>query len=219
MGNVDSIPVVSQIKSLVQVASGDEEGARNTQNNFLFNNKAPVFSQVSSAIHAIKGDHDKARQVQEEFAKEMLHEASVLADSIPLVGHVKGAIHYATGDTAGGDAAMKSASRNLGVIAGGTAGFIGGGPFGAVAGGIAGGAAMDGIINGMELAIYGENARFTGYVQDALEIYLASLGLVDYDFETGLMAALRPLIDGLGGFSGGSATYHSVKTISPSRNV
>ena len=35
MGNTDSIPVVSQVKSLVQVIAGDEDGARKTQENFI----------------------------------------------------------------------------------------------------------------------------------------------------------------------------------------
>ena len=35
MGNTDSIPVVSQVKSLVQVIAGDEEAAKRTQENFI----------------------------------------------------------------------------------------------------------------------------------------------------------------------------------------
>ena len=44
MGNVDSVPIVSQIKSIVQVASGDAEGAEQTQINF--SKGAPIASQV-----------------------------------------------------------------------------------------------------------------------------------------------------------------------------
>jgi len=35
MGNIDSIPGISQVKSLVQVIDGDEDGARETQENFV----------------------------------------------------------------------------------------------------------------------------------------------------------------------------------------
>ena len=35
MGNTDSIPVVSQVKSLVQVIAGDQEAAKKTQENFI----------------------------------------------------------------------------------------------------------------------------------------------------------------------------------------
>ncbi len=45
MGQINSIPVVSQIKSLVQVISGDEVGARKTQEEFA--RKGIIVSQVS----------------------------------------------------------------------------------------------------------------------------------------------------------------------------
>ena len=51
MGNTDSIPVISQVKSLVQFASGDELGAKTTQQNFL--RTGPIASQVYSAVLAI----------------------------------------------------------------------------------------------------------------------------------------------------------------------
>jgi hypothetical protein len=44
MGNINSIPVVSQIKSLVQVISGDEAGAKKTQEEFA--RKGIIVSQV-----------------------------------------------------------------------------------------------------------------------------------------------------------------------------
>jgi hypothetical protein len=44
MGNINSIPVVSQIKSLVQVISGDESGAKKTQEEFA--RKGIIVSQV-----------------------------------------------------------------------------------------------------------------------------------------------------------------------------
>ena len=53
-------------------------------------------------------------------------------DGIPLVGHVKGGIHYLAGDKEGGHNAMKSATRTTGVVAGGVGGFIAGGPAGAI---------------------------------------------------------------------------------------
>ena len=52
MGNTDSIPVVSQVKSLVQVIGGDEEGALKTQENFQ--RTGPIASQINSLVHHIK---------------------------------------------------------------------------------------------------------------------------------------------------------------------
>ena len=45
MGSINSVPVVSQIKSLVQVISGDAEEAKKTQEEFA--RKAILVSQVS----------------------------------------------------------------------------------------------------------------------------------------------------------------------------
>ena len=67
-----------------------------------------------------------------------------IVDAIPVVGHVKGVVHYACGDQAGGDKAMVASSRSTCVAGGAAGGFLVGGPVGAVAGGMAGGAARDG---------------------------------------------------------------------------
>ena len=62
-----------------------------------------------------------------------------MVDGLPVVGHIKGGIHYACGDSDRGDQAMKSASHTAGVIA---EGFAVGGPAGAFVGGMAGGAVI-----------------------------------------------------------------------------
>jgi hypothetical protein len=49
MGNTDSIPVVSQAKSLAQFIGGDSAAALATQKNFAYNNTFPVISQIASA--------------------------------------------------------------------------------------------------------------------------------------------------------------------------
>ena len=51
MGNVDSIPIISQVKSLGQVIAGDEAGARRTQEVFV--RTALVVSQFNSLGHSI----------------------------------------------------------------------------------------------------------------------------------------------------------------------
>jgi hypothetical protein len=104
MGAGDSIPVFSQLKSLGQVMVGDVEGARETQENF--SRRCPVVSQLRSAVEASCGDPDEARETQLEFCRGM----GELVDLVPVVGHVKGGIHYACGDQEGGDAAMRRAN-------------------------------------------------------------------------------------------------------------
>lgn len=66
-------------------------------------------------------------------------------DSLPIVGHIKGTVHYAMGDNEAGRAAMVASSRTVCVTAGAVGGFCVGGPLGAAAGGISAGTAMDGV--------------------------------------------------------------------------
>ena len=107
MGNADSVPVVSQTKSLVQAISGDTEGARRTQENF--SRQCPVVSQARSLVEVSMGDPDAAAETQKQFVKG----ASDFADKVPVVGHIKGGIHYACGDREGGDKAMMHATRGI----------------------------------------------------------------------------------------------------------
>eukprot|EP00471_Norrisiella_sphaerica_P001499 CAMPEP_0184481100 /NCGR_PEP_ID=MMETSP0113_2-20130426/2636_1 /TAXON_ID=91329 /ORGANISM="Norrisiella sphaerica, Strain BC52" /LENGTH=460 /DNA_ID=CAMNT_0026860015 /DNA_START=279 /DNA_END=1658 /DNA_ORIENTATION=- len=144
------IPIVSQVKSLVQAISGDLEGARLTQQEFA--DTCPVVSQVTSAVHWAKGDPKKARDTQKKFGKAM----SSVADSIPVVGHAKGVIHYAVGDKEGGGNAMKAASRTTATVIGGGAGFLIGGPAGAYFGGVGGGQAHDAIATAVQSTIDGK---------------------------------------------------------------
>ncbi|OQV23298.1 putative Chitinase A1 [Hypsibius exemplaris] len=173
----DSIPGVSQIKSLVQVVSGDSEGAKKTQENFL--NTAPVVSQVKSAVQAATGDTEGAAETQKKFAGN-LEEA---VQGVPVLGHIDGAIHYAVGDKAGGEAAMKSASRSVAVIGG----AIVGGPGGAVAAGVA----YDGLVTGIDSAIHGEYRPY-GVVDYVTRIGSADAG-EHFDNVLGLV------LDGVGG--------------------
>lgn len=105
---MDWIPVLSQVKSLVQVISGDAEGAQQTQENFL--KQCPIVSQGTSLVQAISGDEKGARETQMAF----LNTVSGVANGIPVVGHAKGVVHYVCGDKEGGDQAMKSSSRTVG---------------------------------------------------------------------------------------------------------
>ncbi|CAL4076841.1 unnamed protein product [Meganyctiphanes norvegica] len=147
---MDWLPVVSQLKSLVQATFGDARGAKQTQENFL--RQCPVLSQATSAVQAGLGDTDAARDTQLQF----LQVISSFTDNLPVVGHAKGSLHYACGDKEGGDRAMKRASHMTAVMGAGVGGFIVGGPIAAVGLGVATGAAMDGITTGVEYAITGK---------------------------------------------------------------
>ena len=150
MGSVNSIPVVSQAKSAVQAVAGDTKGAKEPQRDFL--DTCPVVSQGTSFYHWWYADNDAARETQVKFGRS----TSDCANGVPVVGHIKGGIHYACGDKDGGDNAMKSASRSTGVFIGGAVGGLVAGPFGAITGGVTGGAALDGITTGVDSAVHGE---------------------------------------------------------------
>ena len=107
MGNVDSLPVVSQVKSLGQAITGDTEGARQTQENF--SRRCPVVSQARSLVEVSMGDADAAVETQRQFVQGM----SDFVDRQPVIGHIKGGIHYAFGDRDGGDKAMMNATRGV----------------------------------------------------------------------------------------------------------
>jgi len=122
-----------------------------------------------------------------------------VANNVPVVGHVKGAVHYVCGDKEGGDKAMKSASRTTGVIIGGAVG-IAAGPAGMVAGGIAGGAAVDGITTGVESGIKGEYTP-SGQIEAWTRVAQAETseeligGIVD--------GVTAPVLDGMLGYTAG----------------
>ena len=150
MGNTDSIPVISQTKSIFQVITGDIEGAGQTQKNFAGTGR--IASQITSFIHVARGDYEAARKTQIKFEKGM----ESLADSIPVAGHIKGIIHYALGENEKGDAAMKSASGTALTAAAGAAGFIAGGPVGGAAAAVAASQAYDGLVTGVDTAVNGD---------------------------------------------------------------
>lgn len=105
---MDWVPILSQTKSLFQVICGDTEGARQTQENFL--KTCPGISQGTSLVQLIAGDHDGALETQKAFGRTV----SGVVNGIPVVGHVKGVVHYACGDKEGGDQAIKSSTRTIG---------------------------------------------------------------------------------------------------------
>lgn len=105
---MNSIPIVTQLKSAVLALSGDMEGARSTQIEFA--QTCLFISQITSLVYSIKGNNQEARNVQKRF----LRNAGNMVNGIPVVGHMKGAVHYSLGDKNGGHQAMKDASRSVG---------------------------------------------------------------------------------------------------------
>merc|ERR1712172_104150 len=210
---------LGQVKELNHaVVSTAEFTANKVSGSIIGNGVAAAASAIATAgtgiaVGVTLGQVDALNKATEHLAKGTVHHVLTahgesakavigLVDGTPVVGHIKGAIHYAVGDTEGGDQIMRSASRTIGVIGGGVAG-IAGGPAGMVAGGIAGGAAADGIITGIESGIHGEFrpsgqigtvnqlATHTGDDQALVESIVQGLVTTSMDGLTGLAAGTK----------------------------
>ena len=156
--------------------------------------------QVDSLNKAVVTCAELTGNASVECGKTALETLNDTADSVPLVGHVKGGIHYACGDKQGGDRAMKASSRTVGVVGGAVGGFVVGGPAAAVAGGVAGGAAMDGITTGVESAVVGEFSP-NGQIAAWSQVANAKDG---QDVVEGVVGGvLSPVMDGVAGYGVG----------------
>ena len=93
MGNINTIPVLSQIKSLFVVIGGDEQGAREIQKEFA--RKGIIASQISSLVAAIKDDPKEAKKIQEEFAFEFPVADLIASEIFAIKGDKEKAEKYA----------------------------------------------------------------------------------------------------------------------------
>jgi hypothetical protein len=195
MVKTDQIPVISQAKSLVQYVAGDKIGAMQTHRTFM--NECPGVSQVKSYMQWKDGDQLGAMITQAKFFNATKESVVCIINGTPVVGHAKAMAHYAMGDYESGNAAMKAASRTVGVITGGTVGMTIGGPPLAIAGGIAGGVAIDALATKVESATaeeYRPNGVF--FIKDRIEKGEASAAEI-FDAATGLA------MDGAAGYVSG----------------
>ena len=106
----DSIPIVSQIKSIVQLLFGEKEQAIQTQINFI--DSTAVISQLKSAYQAYNGKYWSAIKTQRRF----LIVTNATIDNIPIIGHIKGVGHYALGRIDDGNNAIIDSTRSSVVI-------------------------------------------------------------------------------------------------------
>lgn len=157
-----------------------------------------TFGQIDALNDTVVHCAKQTALAGEHTGAELRNVVDGLTDSIPIVGHVKGGIFYATGDHERGGRAMKSSSRTVGVIGGGVGGFFMGGPIGAVAGGVAGGAAMDGVITGAESAIHQEY-RPHGQIASWTQVANATTG--DERIGGIVSGVMTPVVDGFTGYA------------------
>ncbi|CAG7734306.1 unnamed protein product [Allacma fusca] len=84
MGNIDSVPVVSKLRSLGEYTFGYPESALRTQENVLFQNTYPVISQIQSFVYIANGDHKSGLELQTKFVEDM----EAVIDGIPVLDHL-----------------------------------------------------------------------------------------------------------------------------------
>lgn len=144
-------------------------------------------------VQLIEGDVNGAVKTQKKFANALLK----TANGIPIVGHVKGAIHYACGYKEEGKRIMIRATRTTAVMGIGAAGFILGGPVLAVVLGIGGGIIFDLGATIIGDLVSGEH-RPSGY--------FAAFENIDENPDPGAIfdSFLIPVCDGLAGYAGGT---------------
>ena len=97
-----------------------------------------TFGQVDALNNAVVVTAQHTAKSGIRAGGKLVEVGDGVLNGVPVVGHIKGGIHYACGDKDGGDQAMKAASRTTGVLGGGAVGILGG-PAGMIAGGVAGG--------------------------------------------------------------------------------
>ncbi|KAJ6545267.1 hypothetical protein B0H19DRAFT_1221674 [Mycena capillaripes] len=131
---MSKIPIISQLKSLWELVTGDANGAKETQEQFLDTWKNHPGQQISD-----------------------------LADNIPLVGNVLGVIHLAMGDTEGFWKSEEAATRTLLVMGAGALTVGTGGAAAPVLAGVVAGIAADAAITGIESARH-EKYDLQGYL-------------------------------------------------------
>jgi len=112
MGNVDGVPVASQVKSLVQAARGNTDDAWATQHRF--SERCVGAAQLRSAVEAIRGDVDAAAETQRKFLENSrrLLGTSEVADAVPVVSQLKSVSLLLSGSEADAHAAAET-QRNF----------------------------------------------------------------------------------------------------------
>lgn len=103
--------ITSPIKITCQLATGNFEGASETTKDVIVT--TPVISHVAAGVVKIGGNDEAAAQLWHDSNRNL----NSITNSIPLVGHTKGLLHYACNDVEGGQEAIQSANRSTAAVA------------------------------------------------------------------------------------------------------
>lgn len=103
--------ITSPIKVTCQLATGDFEGARETTKDVIVT--TPVISHVAAGVVKLSGEDEAAAKLWNDSNRNL----NSITNSIPVVGHAKGLVHYACQDPVGGQEAVQTANRSTVAVA------------------------------------------------------------------------------------------------------
>ncbi|XP_065846093.1 uncharacterized protein [Oscarella lobularis] len=113
--------------------------------------REPIAAGINIVVRKRRGDEEGARRVSGKLAQSF----EDLADGLPVVGHVKGIVHYSKGDREHGDKCMKDASKSFAVACAMTV-TAGAGALVAGSVAVASSTGMDGVITACDSAAHRE---------------------------------------------------------------
>lgn len=105
--------VTSPVKIACQVTTGNFEGAGDTVKDLVVS--TPVVSHAAAGGLLVVGEQEAAANLWQHSNKNL----NDITNSIPVVGHAKGLVHYVCDDAAGGQEAMEKANRTTMAIGNG----------------------------------------------------------------------------------------------------
>ncbi|XP_063851226.1 uncharacterized protein LOC135094787 isoform X1 [Scylla paramamosain] len=145
---------------------GDDKVARQLANSAgkswkEYSETNVLAAPINMVVHENKRDYKKVKELEDSY----LSAASSCADGIPVVGHVKGVVHYAMGDVDKGNRSMEASTRGVAVLGAGiVTGGLGAGVAAGAAAGIGAGVAYDATATIVDDAVNGEGATLHGSI-------------------------------------------------------
>lgn len=116
MGNVDGVPVASQVKSVVQASRGDTDAAWLTQRRF--SEQCIGAAQMRSLVEISRGDPDAAAETQRRFLEttRRVLNRSEIADALPGVAQLKSTALENHGEADAAEATRRNFLRRCPVV-------------------------------------------------------------------------------------------------------
>lgn len=118
--------VMMPVKVTCQLTTNQRKVIDRMIKNLILN--TPGLGHTVAGIVKVCGDE----KLGEQLLQEANSNVNTLVNSIPVIGHAKGLVHFTLNDKEAGKEAMALATRSTAVLAAGTTGFLVAGPIGAV---------------------------------------------------------------------------------------